>query len=180
MRFALLLLFAVSLAWASDDSTRPGLIRHTYRPPNYESPTRYFDEPFTPNDRFFVRYHLANIPDVDPAKWKLEISGDSVEHPYSLSLGELKQLPQQELAALAICAGNRRGFFEPHVPGVQWGPGAMGNARWKGVRLKDVLERAGLKPGALEVVFDGADGPVMEKTPDFVKSLPLEKALDPD
>jgi DMSO/TMAO reductase YedYZ molybdopterin-dependent catalytic subunit len=163
--------------------TLPGsapLIKRSYRPPNYESLIEYFNEPFTPNDRFFVRSHLANIPDVDPSKWKLEISGESVEHPLSLTLDELKALPQTELAAVALCAGNRRGFFEPHVPGVQWGPGAMGNARWKGVRLKDLLSRAGLKPGALEVVLDGADGPVMEKTPDFVKSLPLAKALDPE
>ena len=156
------------------------LIKRTFRPPNYESPLEYFNEPFTPNDRFFVRNHLARIPDVDPAQWKLEITGESVEHPFSLSLAELKALPQTELAALALCAGNRRGSFEPHVPGVQWGPGAMGNARWKGVRLKDLLARAGLKGDAVEVVFDGADGPLMEKTPDFVKSLPVAKALDPD
>jgi hypothetical protein len=82
------------------------------------------------------------------------------------------------VTAVCQCSGNRRGLFEPHVAGVEWGVGAMGNAVWKGVRLKDVLAKAGVKAGALEVVFDGADHAPLEKTPDFVKSLPLEVAMD--
>ena len=78
------------------------------------------------------------------------------------------------------CSGNRRGLFEPHVPGVEWGVGAMGNAVWRGVRLKDVLARAGVKPGAIEVVFDGADTAPLDKTPDFVKSLPIDVAMSDD
>src|SRR4051812_45849015 len=169
---------------AASPAARPAwggeLITRTQRPPNLESATEYFNEPFTPNERFFVRRHLAGIPEIDPAAWKLEIGGESVEHPLTISFEELKKLPQAQVAALALCAGNRRGAFEPHVAGVQWGPGAMGNARWSGVRLKDLLARAGLKPDAVEVVFDGADTPVMNGTPDFVKSIPLAKALDPD
>ena len=76
------------------------------------------------------------------------------------------------------CSGNRRGLSQPHVPGVEWGLGAMGNAVWRGVRLKDLLARAGLRKEAVEIVLDGADGPVVEKTPDFVKSIPVWKALD--
>ncbi len=155
------------------------LIKRSYRPPNYESPLDAFDQAFTGNDRFFVRYHLANIPEIDPAEWKLEIGGESVERPYALTLAALqKDFEQVELPAVCMCSGNRRGLSEPHVAGVEWGHGAMGNARWTGVRLKDVLAKAGVKKEALEVVANGADVPVAEATPDFVKSMPIWKALD--
>ena len=84
------------------------------------------------------------------------------------------------MTAVCQCSGNRRGLVAPHVAGVEWGYGAMGNARWKGARLKDILERAGLAKDAVEVTFDGADGPAIEKTPDFIKSIPVSKAVDPD
>jgi DMSO/TMAO reductase YedYZ molybdopterin-dependent catalytic subunit len=162
--------------------TLPGkqpLIKRTFRPPNYESPLDAFDQVITPNDRFFVRYHLSNIPEVDPAQWKLEIGGESVERPYTLTLASLqKDFEPVELAAVCMCSGNRRGLSDPHVPGVEWGHGAMGNARWTGVRLKDVLARAGVKKDALEVVANGTDTAVAEATPDFVKSIPIWKALD--
>ncbi len=155
------------------------LIKKSYRPPNYETPVRYFNEPFTSNDAFFVRYHLAAIPQVDGAQWRLSVGGEAAEKPFELSLKQLKHdFEAVELAALCQCSGNRRGLSEPHVPGVEWGYGAMGNAKWKGARLKDVLARAGLTKDALEVVFDGADGAVLGKTPDFVKSVPVWKALD--
>jgi DMSO/TMAO reductase YedYZ molybdopterin-dependent catalytic subunit len=155
------------------------LIKRTFRPPNYETPVEYLDDVFTANDRFFVRYHLSNIPEIAPASWKLEISGDAVERPYTLTLESLQRdFEPVELAAVCMCSGNRRGLSEPHVAGVQWGHGAMGNARWTGVRLKDVLARAGVRKEALEVVANGADAPVAETTPDFVKSLPIWKALD--
>jgi Oxidoreductase molybdopterin binding domain/Mo-co oxidoreductase dimerisation domain len=96
----------------------------------------------------------------------------------TLGLDALKKLPAFEVTAVCQCAGNRRGLFQPHVPGVQWGSGAMGCARWKGARLKDVLDLAGLKKDVVEVVFDGADGPILAKTPDFLKSLPLWKAIE--
>ncbi|HET7826476.1 MAG TPA: molybdopterin-dependent oxidoreductase [Anaeromyxobacter sp.] len=155
------------------------LIKRTYRPPNYETPVEYFDQPFTPNDAFFVRYHLANIPEVKAAEWKLQVGGDAAQKPFTLGLDELKrEFEPVEVAAVNQCSGNRRGLFEPHVAGVEWGYGAMGNARWKGARLKDVLGRAGLTKEAVEIAFDGADEPVFDKTPDFVKSLPVWKALD--
>jgi DMSO/TMAO reductase YedYZ molybdopterin-dependent catalytic subunit len=156
------------------------LIKRTWRPPNFETPTQYFNDAFTRNDAFFVRYHLASIPEaVDPAAWRLRVGGPALEKALSFDLEQLRtQFEQVELAAFCMCSGNRRGLSEPHVPGVQWGHGAMGNARWKGVRLKDVLSRAGVKGGALEVVADGADAAVLDRTPDFVKSIPVWKALD--
>jgi len=152
------------------------LIRLADRPPNYETPVSYFTGPITANDAFFVRYHLADIPEIDPAKWRLTISGG--KSPLTLSLDDLKQFPAVELTAVCQCAGNRRGLSDPHVAGVEWGYGAMGCARWKGARLKDVLAKAGIPSNAIEVVMNGADGPVLDKTPDFVKSLPLWKAMD--
>jgi len=155
------------------------LIKRTFRPPNYETPLEYFNQAFTPNDAFFVRYHHADIPEVDAQAWRLEVGGESVEKPFTLTLEALqKDFEAVELAALCLCSGNRRGLFEPHVAGVEWGLGAMGNARWKGVRLKDVLARAGLKKEALEVVLQGADRPLVATAPDFAKSLPVWRALD--
>jgi DMSO/TMAO reductase YedYZ molybdopterin-dependent catalytic subunit len=154
------------------------LIKLTYRPPNYEAPLGYLRTAITPNDEFFVRYHLADIPDVDAATWKLNIGGEGANGTVAIGLDDLKNLPAFEVAAVCQCAGNRRGLFQPHVAGVQWGYGAMGCARWKGARLKDVLDLVGLKKDAVEVVFDGADGPVLDKTPDFVKSLPVWKAVE--
>ncbi|HXS39383.1 MAG TPA: molybdopterin-dependent oxidoreductase [Stellaceae bacterium] len=156
------------------------LIKLSYRPPNYETPVSYFASDFTPNDAFFVRYHLADIPDkIDPASWKVKIGGEAAATPIELGLSDLQSgFEQVELAAVCQCSGNRRGLSDPHVPGVQWGLGAMGNALWKGVRLKDVLGKVGLKKEAIELVLNGAEGPVVDKTPDFVKSIPVWKALD--
>ncbi|HET9037215.1 MAG TPA: molybdopterin-dependent oxidoreductase, partial [Myxococcaceae bacterium] len=155
------------------------LIKRTYRPPNFETPLELFEQIFTPNDAFFVRYHLARIPEVAAASWKLEIGGDAVEKPFTVDLAALQRdFEQVELAAVCQCSGNRRGLSDPHVPGVEWGVGAMGNARWKGVRLKDVLAKAGLKKEALEVAFNGADQGSLDATPDFVKSIPVWKATD--
>jgi sulfite dehydrogenase len=155
------------------------LIKKTYRPPNYETPVSYFGEEFTPNNAFFVRYHLAGIPDaIDPASWKLAIDGPGATTPVSFTLAELKAMEKVEIAAMNQCSGNRRGFSEPHVAGVEWGFGAMGNAKWGGVRLKDLLAKAGLAKETIEISFDGVDGPVVDDTPDFVKSLPLWKATD--
>jgi DMSO/TMAO reductase YedYZ molybdopterin-dependent catalytic subunit len=155
------------------------LIKKSWRPPNFETPVRYFNEAFTPNNAFFVRYHLAKIPDIAPQDWRLSVGGEAAEKPYDLTLGQLRsEFTPVEVNALCICSGNRRGLSDPHVPGVQWGYGAMGNARWKGVRLKDVLARAGIRKEAIEVVANGADGAVLDKTPDFVKSIPVWKAMD--
>ena len=156
------------------------LIKLVYRPPNYETPLSYFTSEFTPNDSFFVRYHLAGIPEeIDPAQWKLTVGGEGVARPLELTLSDLRaNFDAVEVAAVCQCSGNRRGFSEPHVPGVQWGFGAVGNALWKGARLKDVLSRANVRPETVEVALNGADGPVLDGTPDFIKSIPLDKALD--
>ena len=160
-------------------SGKSALIRRAFRPPNYETPLAGLRPAFTANDVFFVRYHLAVIPRVDPVSWRLEVSGASVRRPLSLSLHELRtQFEQVTVAAVNQCSGNRRGLFTPRVPGVQWTNGAMGNARWRGPRLRDVLRRAGMAGDAVEAWFSGADGPVLAETPAFSKSLPLERALD--
>jgi DMSO/TMAO reductase YedYZ molybdopterin-dependent catalytic subunit len=170
-------------ATASGDlETLPGkvpLIKRSWRPPNYETPLSYFSTEITPNNAFFVRYHLAVIPQVAAATWTLKVGGEAAATPFELNLEQLKRdFAATEIVAVNQCSGNRRGLFEPHVAGVQWSVGAMGNARWKGARLKDVLAKAGLKKEAVEVVLDGADGPVMQGTPDFVKSIPVWRALD--
>jgi sulfite dehydrogenase len=161
--------------------TLPGkkpLIKLTYRPPNYETPIEYLRSDITPNDAFFVRYHLSDIPRVDAKTWKLTIGGEGANGEIRLGLDDLKQFTPVEVVALCQCSGNRRGLMQPHVPGVEWGYGAMGCARWKGVRLKDLLDKAGLKKEALEIVLDGADKGVSDKTPKFTKSLPLWKAIE--
>jgi DMSO/TMAO reductase YedYZ molybdopterin-dependent catalytic subunit len=154
------------------------LIKLSYRPPNYEAPLEYFSTPITPNDRFYVRYHLADIPEIDAATYKIAIGGEGAKGQTEITFDELKKFPAYEIVAVNQCSGNRRGLSKPHVPGVQWGYGAMGCARWRGARLKDVLDKVGLKKEAIEVAFNGADGPAYDKTPDFIKSLPLWKAID--
>jgi len=161
--------------------TLPGkrpLIKLSFRPPNYESPVEYLRTPITPNEEFFVRYHLSDIPEVDAATWFLNISGDAANGEVRVSLDDLRQMPNTEVVAVCQCSGNRRGLFVPHVPGVEWGYGAMGCARWKGVPLKDVLQRAGLKADAVEIVLAGTDRGASDNTPPFVKSLPVWKALE--
>ena len=155
------------------------LIKRSFRPPNYETPIGEYASLLTPNDRFFVRWHLASIPEIDPRDWRLSVAGDAAATPLELSLEDLKHgFERVEVVAVCQCAGNRRGLSDPHVAGVQWGSGAMGNARWAGVRLKDVLAKAGIAADAVEVAFDGADQGALEKTPDFIKSIPAWKALD--
>jgi DMSO/TMAO reductase YedYZ molybdopterin-dependent catalytic subunit len=155
------------------------LIKRAYRPPNFETPIEFLREPITRNDAFFVRYHLASIPKVDAKAWRLAIGGDAAGKRIEYDLATLrKEFEPAELVAVCQCSGNRRGMFSPHVQGVEWGVGAMGNARWKGVRLRDVLARAGVGKDAVEVAFDGADGPAMATTADFIKSIPVDKALD--
>ena len=160
-------------------SGKRNLLLLTTRPPQLETPFSVFNESLiTPNDAFFVRYHLADIPlEIDPATFRLEIAG-AVKTPLKLSLDELKQMGPTEIVAVNQCSGNSRGLFEPRVGGGQAGNGMMGNARWQGVPLKTVLARAGVNASAIQVRFDGLDGPVSDKTPDFVKALPLEHADD--
>jgi DMSO/TMAO reductase YedYZ molybdopterin-dependent catalytic subunit len=154
------------------------LIKLAYRPPNYESPIEYLRTPITPNDEFFVRYHLSDIPEVDPKTWKVSVGGEGANGQAEISLDDLKKMPAHELTAVCQCSGNRRGLFNPHVVGVEWGYGAMGCAKWKGARLKDILDKVGLKKEAVEIVMGGADGPAIDKTPDFAKSIPASLAMD--
>jgi DMSO/TMAO reductase YedYZ molybdopterin-dependent catalytic subunit len=154
------------------------LIRRSFRPPNFETPLADLRAPFTPNESFFVRYHMGPVPDVDARSWRLRVGGTSASRSREFSLEELKrQFEQVSIAAINQCSGNRRGLFTPRVPGVQWEHGAIGNATWTGVRLRDVLRSVELKSDALEVVFDGADQGMLS-IPDYVKSLPVERALD--
>jgi sulfite dehydrogenase len=157
------------------------MIGLTSRPPQLETPFSIFnDGAITPNNAFFVRYHLADVPfNIDPDTFTLEIKG-SVERPIKLSLKEIRKLPAVELVAVNQCSGNSRGFFSPRVAGGQLGNGAMGNARWRGVALKTLLGRAGVKAGAKQVTFNGMDGPVSDKTPDFVKALDIDHAREGD
>src|SRR5438132_2393805 len=154
------------------------LIKLSYRPPNYETPIEYFRTAITPTDAFFVRYHHSLIPEVDVRTWKVAVGGEGANGEAPFTLDDLKRFPAAELVAVNLCSGNRRGLFQPHVPGVQWSYGAMGCARWKGARLKDLLDRVGLKKEAIEIVFDGADSGVSDQTPDFVKSIPAWKAIE--
>jgi DMSO/TMAO reductase YedYZ molybdopterin-dependent catalytic subunit len=155
------------------------MILQRSRPPLLETPFEVFDQGvFTPNERFYVRWHWAVIPtEIDVEKFRLTVRG-RVASPLSLSLKDLLAMPRFEIAAVNQCSGNSRGFFEPRVPGGEWGNGAMGNALWTGVRLKDVLDRAGVKPGASLVRFSGLDEPVVDGAPDFMKSLALDHARD--
>jgi sulfite dehydrogenase len=160
---------------------RPLLVMTT-RPPQLETPFSVFNEGIiTPNDAFFVRYHLAgNAPpaNLDPDTYKFEVKG-KVNTPLTISLHDLKtQFQPVEIVAVHQCSGNSRGLFDPRVAGGQAGNGLMGNARWKGVPLKAVLEKAGVQAGAKQVSFDGYDGPVLPTTPDFQKALDIDHALD--
>jgi len=149
------------------------------RPPLLETPWDVYDRGvFTPNDRFFVRWHWAVIPEaVDVAAFKLTVRGH-VNQVVSLSLADLLTMPRAEIVAVCQCSGNSRGFFQPRVPGGEWENGAMGNARWTGVRLRDVLDRAGVKAGAVAVRSSGLDNPVVAGAPKFMKPLDIDHARD--
>jgi sulfite dehydrogenase len=158
------------------------LMLMTARPVQLETPFSVFNEGiFTPNDAFFVRWHLADLPTkVDGETFRIKVHG-RVKQPMHLSVADLKKgFEPVEIAAVCQCSGNSRGFFTPRVTGGQWGNGAMGNARWKGARLRDVLHKAGIEADAVQVSFNGMDGPVVPATPDFIKALDLDVALGED
>lgn len=157
----------------------PMILQRT-RPPLLETPWEVFDKGvFTPNDQFYVRWHWAVIPtEVNVDTFKLTVRGH-VDKTLELSLHDVvNSFPRVDLAAVNQCSGNSRGFFAPRVPGAQWANGAMGNALWAGVRLKDVLDRAGVKAGAVQVRLKGLDEPVVQDGPHFMKSLSLDHARD--
>jgi DMSO/TMAO reductase YedYZ molybdopterin-dependent catalytic subunit len=154
------------------------LVRLSDQPLNYESPIDYLGTPITPNEAFFVRYNLPDVPRVDADRWTLAVGGAGARGYAELGLADLRKLPAAEVVAVCQCSGNGRRLFQPPAPGVQWGRGAIGCARWKGARLADVLDLVGLRDEALEVVFAGADKDSCNKTPDFSKSLPVWKARE--
>src|SRR4051794_8122102 len=166
-----------TLARASLDGAEPDLIVRSTRPLDAETPVEVFDQFLTPNRLFFVRSHFGP-PAVGLSPWRVGVDG-LVDRPLSPGLDDLKGVPTAALPAGLHCSGNGGGFFSPTIPGVSWGRGAVGNAEWSGVRLADVLARAGAKADALHVQLLGADLPPMPKTPAFFRSLPIARALDP-
>ncbi len=157
----------------------PALIRRSATPLALEAPIDSFNTPITAVERFFVRYNLPNLPGmVDLETWSLKVGGDGAEREINLSLDDLRAMPLREVVAVCQCAGNRRAMAVPPVPGVQWGDGAMGCARWRGVRLRDVLLKAGVKSDTVEVAMLGADSGRNPDLSPYAKSLPLERAMD--
>ncbi len=159
---------------------RDGKIVRSGDPPNLEMPFEKLAGFITPTDAFYVRCHFP-VPKIDQRRWRLRLEGE-VEQPFEVDYEELLKLDARTVAVTLECAGNNRIFLEPKVKGVQWGLGAVGNAEWTGVPLSALLDRAGLKPGACEVILEGADqGPVEDpKAPAgevrFARSIPLAKA----
>lgn len=153
------------------------LIQLTDRPVQLETPRHYFLTPFTPNAAFYVRWHLDEIPNaVSLSDWRLLFEGNVEKNP-ALSMSDLiRQFKPVSIAVVNQCSGNSRSRFQPRVPGGQWGNGAMGNAVFTGVRLKELLELAGVKPGSSMVQFEGLDrgrGPVGKGSHSYLKSLDL-------
>ncbi len=153
------------------------LILLTDRPVQLETPRHYFLSTLTPNDAFFVRWHLPMIPNaVDLKEWRLHVEGN-VERPLALSYSELAtRFKSVSIAAVNQCSGNSRSRLQPRVAGGQWGNGAMGNASWTGVKLREILDAAGVKSGSVQVQFEGLDkglGPKGLGSNRFMKSLDL-------
>lgn len=157
------------------------LVVRVSRPLNAETPIDALNSWLTPNQSFFVRSHFGP-PSSDltqESAWRLRVQG-LVDRPLTLSLADIAQFEEVTVTAVLQCSGNGRAFYRPHAPGVQWERGAVGNAEWTGVRLRDVLQRAGIKSGARHVQMQGADRPVSDRTPMFIRSIPVAKALHPD
>jgi DMSO/TMAO reductase YedYZ molybdopterin-dependent catalytic subunit len=169
------LLAATGALLRAEDRPKQGMTVRSTRPEDLEMPLSGFSDYITPIEHFFVRTHVY-VPAVDANAWRLKVEGE-VGSPLTLALDDLKRMPSAELVAVVECAGNGRSFYEPPLPGAQWSTGAVGNGRWRGVRLTDVLKRAGIKNSASEILFDGADVP-LGTMPDFQRSIPVKKALD--
>src|SRR6266581_5559881 len=141
-----------------EDVSHLEMIVRSARPEDLEMPPSGFGDFITPIEHFCVRTHVS-VPRVDIAQWRLKVEGD-VATPLTLSIDDLRKMPSHELVSVLECAGNGRSMYEPPVAGLQWANGAVGNGRWRGVRLADVLKRAGIKPSSHEILFDGADVPL--------------------
>jgi DMSO/TMAO reductase YedYZ molybdopterin-dependent catalytic subunit len=162
---------------ADDGSGETELIVRSLHPLDLETPVTVFDRFLTPNDLFFVRSHFG-APAVSLHPWRFSVRG-LVERPLELGLGELSKMEQVALPAVLQCSGNGRSNYTPTIPGLGWSRGGVGNAEWQGVRLADLLKRAGLKTNEGHVHLFGADPPPSVKTPPFFRSIPLARALDP-
>jgi sulfite oxidase len=169
------------LAQALKPSVAPGkekLIVRSARPPDYETPVALLDSWITPIEHFYVRSHLPAPGGVEAATWTLSIDGE-VNAQTTLTLDDLRKMPSATITSTLECAGNGRAFFEPPVAGIQWMKGAIGTARWTGVRLSDVLKRAGVKSTGRFVTMNGADR-ALGTMPDFVRQVPMDKAMHAD
>jgi sulfite oxidase len=154
------------------------MIARSSRPEDLEMPPDGFKEWITPADRFFVRCHTYFPERVNLSDWRLKIDG-VVNQPLTLTMDDLKTLPRVELVGVLECAGNGRSFYQPRVAGTQWAFGSVGNGRWAGVRFRDVLQKAGLKESATQILLDGSDSP-LGTMPKFQRTVTVQKALDPD
>lgn len=172
------------LTWAlpqQQSVTFPGedrMILRSFRFVDLESPVEYFNTWLTPAPHFFVRNHMHEPSELDPADWRLSLGGE-VEKPLTLSPAELSRIETHSVVNTLECAGNGRSLHRPQVPGIQWGKGAVGTARFSGPRLRDILQRAGVKSTGKHAMFRGLDE-VPGKVPPFIRSIPIEKALDAD
>ena len=154
------------------------LIVRSVRPPDYETPVALLDSWITPVEHFYVRQHMPTPQGLDAGTWTLQIDGE-VATALTLSLDELRKMPSATVTSVLECAGNGRAFFDPPVAGIQWEKGAVGNARWTGVRLAELLKRAGVRDTGRFVAMNGADRG-MGQQPDFVRQVPIDKAMHPD
>lgn len=170
--------------WALDSGSglvipgKDGLIVRSSRFVDLETPVEFFNSWITPVPHFFVRNHMHEPIELGADGWRVSIGGE-VEKPYSLQLEEISKLEKHSVVNTLECAGNGRAFQNPKVPGVQWGKGAVGTARYAGPRLRDLLDRAGVKPSGKHVMFRGMDE-IPGNVPAFIRSIPIEKALDED
>jgi len=170
------------LSWGADESPaipgKHGMIARSLRFLDLEMPAEYANSFITPVEHFYVRNHMHEPNTVDPREWRLNIGGE-VEKPLTLALAELTRMEQHTVIDTLECAGNGRAFAVPRVPGIQWEKGAVGTARFSGPLLRELLERARVRPTGKHVMFHGLDE-VPRKVPPFIRSIPIEKATDED
>ncbi|CAN5648035.1 sulfite oxidase [soil metagenome] len=164
-------------ALASQDLQRLQVLQDD--PLNAETPASIFEEFLTPNDLFFVRNHLEPPPPERLEGWRLTVSG-LVDRRLNLGLEDLEGFEPVTLTAVLQCSGNGRAFHEPAVGGVPWVRGAVGNAEWSGVRLRDLLERAGVADESQHIHLHGSDLPTNQEPYRFIRSIPIERAMDAD
>jgi sulfite oxidase len=165
-------------SYAIDMAGEDGMIVRSFRFVDLETPVEYFNTWLTPVPHFFVRNHMHEPTELNAEDWRLTVGGE-VEKPVTLNLTGLSKIETHAVVNTLECAGNGRSLYRPQVPGVQWGKGAVSTARFSGPRLRDILERAGVKSTGKHVMFRGLDE-VPGKVPPFIRSIPIEKAMDSD